>query len=199
LYYKLINMKKIITLLLVILTTNLSISQNSVKIFTKEEYEQHKKTRILEIKLEDSLKNNFNGKKYIDSVLIFLNQYRKENNCNNLELSENLCNVAELQSQYCADRLIVTHEQDNEFLDTPFHRGFIYGEKEVSGEIVSETSISGIIFRKRTIPSAPIENFKRSSAHSSIMKMKNFKRCGISVVQSKLDKNKYYTVIVFSE
>ena len=69
----------------------------------------------------------------------------------------------------------------------------------MSGEIVSETSISGIIFRKRTIPSAPIENFKRSSAHSSIMTMKNFKRCGISVVQSKLDKNKYYTVIVFSE
>jgi len=190
---------KITLILIIIFLLNYTFSQNYVKTFTKEEYEQHKKTRILEMRLEDSLKNNFNGKKYVDSILILLNDYRKENDCGVLKLSESLCMVAELQSTYCADRLIVTHEQDNEFLDTPFHRGFIYGEKEVSGEIVSETSISGIIFRKNTVATAPIENFKRSSAHSSIMKMKNFKRCGISVVQSKLDKNKYYTVIVFSE
>lgn len=197
-YYKNKKMKLQLFLITIFLSKFL-FSQNSVKTFTKEEYEQHKKARIIEIKLEDSLKNNFNDKKHIDSVLILLNRYRKENNCNDLKLSENLCKVAELQSKYCADKLIVTHDQEEESLDTPFHRGFIYGEKEVSGEIVSETSISGIILRKRTIPSAPIENFKRSSAHSSIMKMQNFKRCGISITQSSLDKNKYYTVIVFSE
>ncbi len=35
--------------------------------------------------------------------------------------------------------------------------------------------------------------------HSYIMKKPNNVRCGISIIQSEKDKNKYFTVIVFSD
>lgn len=184
-------MKNSILLIFVLVVTNI-FSQK--KITSSSELLEWKKKK----EINDSLKISFNGEKHVDSVLILLNKYRIENGCNPLVLSDNLSKVAELQSKYCADNLMVTHEQEDESLYTPFDRGLKFNERDVMGEIVSECSIDLLILKNKTIPSSPIENFKKSSGHSGIMKDPTFKRCGISLVQSKEDKNRYYTVIVFS-
>lgn len=184
-------MKNLILLFFVLTLTNF-FSQK--KITTSSELLEWKKKK----EINDSLKISFNGEKYVDSVLILLNKYRIENGCNPLVLSDNLSKVAYLQSKYCADNLITTHDQEDESLSTPFDRGLKFNERDVMGEIVSECSIDLLILKNKTIPSSPIENFKKSSGHSGIMKDPSFKSCGISMVQSEEDKNRYYTVIVFS-
>ena len=166
---------------------------------------QHKITSLSELnewnareKANNLLKVNFDGKSYVDSVLILLNKYRVENGTKPLVLSENLCKVAELQSKYCADNLVITHEQDDEYLTNVFERGLKFNEREVMGEIIIQGSIDLLIYQNRTIPSFIVENFKTSRSHSSIMRGDDYVRCGISLVQSKEDLNRYYAVIVFS-
>ena len=66
------------------------------------------------------------------------------------------------------------------------------------GEIIIQGSIDLLIYQNRTIPSFIVENFKTSRSHSSIMRGDDYVRCGISLVQSKEDLNRYYAVIVFS-
>jgi hypothetical protein len=66
------------------------------------------------------------------------------------------------------------------------------------GEVVAECSIDMLSIKNKTVSVSPVENLIASSAHSSIMKDAKYVRCGISLVQSKKDPNRYYTVIVFS-
>jgi uncharacterized protein YkwD len=148
--------------------------------------------------MNDVLKSNFNGDNYVDSVLILLNEYRVENGVKPLELTENLSKVAKLQSQYCADNLIATHDQEDESLSDPYLRGLKFNERDVMGEVVAECSIDMLSIKNKTVSVSPVENLIASSAHSSIMKDAKYVRCGISLVQSKKDPNRYYTVIVFS-
>ena len=166
---------------------------------------QHKITSVSELNewnkkkhSNDSLKVTFNGESYVDSVLILLNEYRIENGVEPLILTDNLCKVAKLQSQYCADNLICTHDQDDESLSDPFLRGLKFNERDVMGEVVAECSIDLLSTKNKTVPSSPVGNLKLSSGHSQIMRDGKYVRCGISLVQSKKDLNRYYTVIVFS-
>lgn len=166
---------------------------------------QHKITSASELRefnkrkqMNDILKSNFNGESYVDSVLFLLNEYRVENGVEPLILTGNLCKVAKLQSQYCADNLIATHNQDDESLSDPFLRGLKFNEKDVMGEVVAECSIDMLSIKNKTVSSSPVENLKTSSGHSQIMRDGKYVRCGISLVQSKKDSNRYYTVIVFS-
>lgn len=184
-------MKNSLFILSLILVTNL-LGQH--KITSASELREFNKRK----QMNDVLKSNFNGEKYVDSVLILLNEYRVENGVKPLVLTENLSKVAKLQSQYCADNLIATHDQDDESLTDPYLRGLKFNERDVMGEVVSECSIDMLSIKNKTVPSSPIENLKLSGAHSSIMKDVNYIRCGISLVQSKKDPNRYYTVIVFS-
>ena len=166
---------------------------------------QHKITSASELRelnkrkqMNDVLKSNFNGDNYVDSVLILLNEYRVENGVKPLVLTENLSKVAKLQSQYCADNLIATHNQEDESLSGPYLRGLKFNERDVMGEVVAECSIDMLSIKNKTVSVSPVENLIASSAHSSIMKDVKYVRCGISLVQSKKDSNRYYTVIVFS-
>jgi len=166
---------------------------------------QHKITSVSELQewnkvkqKNDLLKSNFNGDEYVDSVLILLNEYRVENGVKPLILSSNLCKVAKLQSQYCADNLIATHNQDDESLSDLYLRGLKFDERNAMGEVIAECTIDMLSIKNKTVPVSPIENLKMSGAHSSIMKDDDYVRCGISLVQSKDDPNRYYTVIVFS-
>ena len=182
-------MKKLITLLLLLLSLS--------------SYSQKKITSIEELrkwnKLVDSTQTHFNGEDNIDSVLILLNEYRVKNGVNTLKLSQSLCEVARIQSEYCAENLIVTHKQNEESLESCFKRGWKYNEYDVSGEVIAERSIKSMLLRDETIYSSPIEGLKLSKGHSFIMKKSEYVRCGISITQSDKDKNRYFTVIVFSE
>ena len=188
-----INMKNLSLILGLLLMTNL-FGQH--KITTMSEYNEWAARK----KTNDLLKVNFDGKSYIDSVLILLNKYRIENGSDPVILSDNLCKVAELQSQYCANNLILTHKQDNEELSELYLRGLKFNERGAMGEIISQCSIDmlSISAKNKTIPSSVIENFKTSSGHSYIMRDETYTRCGISLVQSKKDPNLYYVAIVFS-
>jgi uncharacterized protein YkwD len=186
-------MKKLITLLLVLVSVGgYSQSKYVKKITSLEELERFNDTI-------ENIKTNFNGDNYVDSVLILLNEYRKSNGVEIVTISESLSNVAHLQSQYCADNLIVTHKQNEESLESSFKRGWLFGEYDVIGEIVIERNIKNTLIREETISESIIEGFKRSNGHSYIMKKPNNVRCGISIIQSEKDKNKYFTVIVFSD
>lgn len=146
----------------------------------------------------DSLKKNFNGKDYIDSLLFFLNEYRIEYEANPIILTENLCKVAQLQAQYCADNLILTHDQSDEFLSNVFERGLIFNERNVIAEIAQEGHFDILPFKNGSIPFIIIENFKSSRGHAQIMRDEEYLSCGISLIQSKKDTNLYYIIIVFS-
>ena len=186
-------MKKLITLLLVLVSIN-SYTQNVYhKKFTSFD-EIDKWNESL-----DSLKNNFNGDNYIDSVLILLNEYRKEVGVGELILSESLSKVAKLQSDYCNENSIVTHKQESEDLESSFKRGWKFGEYNVSGEVVYRRSLESSLFRNETPPHIIINSFKNSGGHSYVMKKPEYLRCGISIVQSTKNKDEYYTVIVFSK
>lgn len=185
------KMKNILLILGLFLMTNLLGQHKITSISELNEWNARKKTN-------DLLKVNFDGDSYIDSVLILLNEYRVENGVEPLILTDNLCKVAELQSQYCADNLILTHNQDDESLSSPFLRGLKFNERDVMGEVASECSIDMLSIKNKTVPSSPIENLKKSSSHSQIMRDGKYVSCGISLVQSKRDPNRYYTVIVFS-
>jgi uncharacterized protein YkwD len=167
-------MKKLITLLLVLVSVS--------------SYSQKKITSIEELrewnKLVDSTQTYFNGEDNLDSVLVLLNEYRVENGVNPLILTDNL---------------IVTHKQNEELLESCYQRGWKYGEYGVTGEVIAERSIRSMLLRDETIYSSPIEGLKLSKGHSYIMKKSEYIRCGISMIQSDKDKNRYFTVIVFSE
>jgi uncharacterized protein YkwD len=184
-------MKNSIFILTLFLATNLL---GQYKITSASELREFNKRK----QMNDVLKSNFNGDNYVDSVLILLNEYRVENGVKPLELTENLSKVAKLQSQYCADNLIATHDQEDESLSDPYLRGLKFNEKDVMGEVVSECSIDMLSIKNKTVSVSPIDNLIASSSHSSIMKDAKYVRCGISLVQSKKDPNRYYTVIVFS-
>lgn len=146
----------------------------------------------------NSLKMNFDGKDYIDSVLFFLNEYRIEYGANPIVLTENLCKVAQLQAQYCADNLILTHDQNDELLSSVFERGLKFNERNVMAEIAQEGHFDLLPFKNSTIPFFIIENFKSSRSHAQIMRDKEYMSCGISIIQSIKDTNLYYIIIVFS-
>ena len=110
------KMKNSIFILILFLATNLL---GQYKITSASELREFNKRK----KMNDVLKSNFNGDNYVDSVLILLNEYRVENGVKPLELTENLSKVAKLQSQYCADNLIATHDQEDESLSDPYLRG----------------------------------------------------------------------------
>jgi uncharacterized protein YkwD len=184
-------MKNLLFILSLLLSSNLL---GQYKITSASELQEFNKRK----QMNNSLKTNFNGDEYVDSVLILLNDYRDNNGVGPLVLSENLCKVAKLQSQYCADNLIATHDQDDESLSDPYLRGLKFNERDVMGEVVAECSIDMLSIKNKTVMSSPIENLKLSVSHSSIMKDSKYVRCGISLVQSKKDPNRYYTVIVFS-
>ena len=184
-------MKKLLFILSLFLVTNV-IGQHKITSVTElNEWNARKKTN-------DLLKVNFDGKSYVDSVLILLNEYRVENGSNLVSLSDNLSKVAELQSQYCADNLILTHEQDNNDLTNLYLRGLKFNERNNMGEVIIQCNINGLTIQNRTVSSYPIENLKTSISHSQIMRDNEYVRCGISLVQSKGDPNLYYVVIVFS-
>jgi uncharacterized protein YkwD len=180
-------MKNSIFILTLFLATNLL---GQYKITSASELREFNKRK----QMNDVLKSNFNGDNYVDSVLILLNEYRVENGVKPLELTK----VAKLQSQYCADNLIATHDQEDESLSDPYLRGLKFNERDVMGEVVAECSIDMLSIKNKTVSVSPVENLIASSAHSSIMKDAKYVRCGISLVQSKKDPNRYYTVIVFS-
>ena len=180
----------IITLLI---TSNL-FGQKNKTITTLEGLKEYNK----KAKYYDSLRDNFKPNNYIDSVLIYLNKYRIENNVQPLKLNDNLSKVAELQAKYCADKLILTHYQDNEEYKDWSNRGSALYES-VSGEIALQHSFKWLTTDGGTIPLTTIELFKTSSAHSFLMRHENFKRCGISMVQSEKNKENFYVIIVFSE
>jgi uncharacterized protein YkwD len=184
-------MKNSIFILTLFLATNL-LGQH--KITSASELREFNKRK----QMNDVLKSNFNGDNYVDSVLILLNEYREDNGVGPLILSENLCYVAKLQSQYCADNLIATHDQEDESLNDPYLRGLKFNERDVMGEVVAECSIDMLSIKNKTVSVSPVENLISSSTHSSIMKDSKYVRCGISLIQSKKDPNRYYTVIVFS-
>lgn len=185
------KMKNSLFILTLFLATNLL---GQYKITSASELREFNKRK----QMNDVLKSNFNGENYVDSVLILLNEYRVENGVNPLVLTENLSKVAKLQSQYCADNLIATHDQEDESLSDPYLRGLKFNERDVMGEVVAECSIDMLSIKNKTVSSSPVENLIASSAHASIMKDEKYVRCGISLVQSKQDPNRYYTVIVFS-
>jgi len=184
-------MKNSLFILSLLLVTNL-LGQH--KITSASELREFNKRK----QMNDVLKSNFNGDNYVDSVLILLNEYRVENGVNPLVLTENLSKVAKLQSQYCADNLIATHDQEDESLSDPYLRGLKFNERDVMGEVVAECSIDMLSIKNKTVSSSPVENLKTSSGHSQIMRDGKYVRCGISLVQSKKDSNRYYVVIVFS-
>jgi len=184
-------MKNLSLIFTLFLMTNLLGQHKITSISEYNEWSTRKKTN-------DLLKTNFDGGTYIDSVLILLNEYRVENGVEPLILTDNLCKVAELQSQYCADNLILTHDQDDESLSDPFLRGLKFNERDVMGEVAAECSIDMLSIKNKTVSSSPIENLKTSSGHSQIMRDGKYVSCGISLVQSKRDLNRYYVVIVFS-
>jgi|Laugresu1bdmlbdd_1035124.scaffolds.fasta_scaffold37271_1 uncharacterized protein YkwD len=184
-------MKNSIFILTLFLATNL-LGQH--KITSASELREFNKRK----QMNDVLKSNFNGDNYVDSVLILLNEYRVENGVKPLVLTENLSKVAKLQSQYCADNLIATHDQEDESLSDPYLRGLKFNERDVMGEVVAECSIDMLSIKNKTVSSSPVENLKTSSGHSQIMRDGKYVRCGISLVQSKKDSNRYYAVIVFS-
>ncbi len=185
------KMKNSIFILTLFLATNLL---GQYKITSASELREFNKRK----QMNDVLKSNFNGDNYVDSVLILLNEYRVENGVKPLELTENLSKVAKLQSQYCADNLIATHDQEDESLSDPYLRGLKFNERDVLGEVVAECSIDMLSIKNKTVSVSPVDNLIASSAHSSIMKDAKYVRCGISLIQSKKDPNRYYTVIVFS-
>lgn len=185
------KMKNSIFILTLFLATNL-LGQH--KITSASELREFNKRK----QMNDVLKSNFNGDNYVDSVLILLNEYRVENGVKPLVLTENLSKVAKLQSQYCADNLIATHDQEDESLSDPYLRGLKFNERDVMGEVVAECSIDMLSIKNKTVSSSPVENLKTSSGHSQIMRDGKYVRCGISLVQSKKDSNRYYAVIVFS-
>jgi uncharacterized protein YkwD len=182
-------MKSLITLLLVIIS---SVCYSQKKISSIEELRKWNK-------LVDSTETYFNGKDNIDSVFILLNEYRAENEVRPLILTNSLCDVAKIQSQYCSDNLIVTHKQEDDLLESCYQRGWKYGEYAVTGEVIAERSIRSMLLKNETISSSPINGLKLSKGHSHIMKKPEYVKCGISIVQSDKDKNSYFTVIVFSE
>ena len=182
-------MKNLITLLILLVTLN---GYSQKKISSIEELREWN-DRV------DSVQTHFDSQNHIDSVLILLNEYRVQNGVNSLDLSESLCNVAELQAQYCADSLIVTHKQSDESLESSFKRGWLFGEYDVAGEIIAERSVKSMLLRGETISSSPINGFKNSKGHSYVMKKPEYVRCGISIIQSDTDKNRFFTVIVFSD
>ncbi len=186
-----IKMKKSLFILSLLLSSNLL---GQYKITSVSELQEWNKVK----QKNDLLKSNFNGDEYVDSVLILLNEYRVENGVKPLTLSSNLCKVAKLQSQYCADNLIATHNQDDESLSNLYLRGLKFDERNAMGEVIAECTIDMLSIKNKTVPVSPIENLKMSGTHSSIMKDGDYVRCGISLVQSKDDPNRYYTVIVFS-
>lgn len=180
----------IITLLI---TSNL-FGQKNKTITTLEGLKEYNK----KAKYYDSLRDNFKPNNYIDSVLIYLNKYRIENNVQPLKLNDDLSKVAELQAKYCADKSILTHYQENEDYKDCYNRGLHFNEY-VGGEIALQHSFEWLTIDGGTIPLTTIESFKTSSAHSFLMRHENFKRCGISMVQSEKNKENFYVIIVFSE
>ena len=182
-------MKSLITLLLVIIA---SVCYSQKKISSVDDLRKWNK-------LVDSTQSHFNGEDNIDSVLILLNNYRVENDVNTLILTESLCNVAKIQSKYCSDNLIVTHDQNDDLLSSCYQRGWKYGEYGVTGEVIAERSIRSMLLKNETVSSSPMNGLKLSKGHSYIMKKPEYVKCGISIIQSDKDKNSYFTVIVFSE
>lgn len=188
-----ISMRKLLILLFFILFSQNYFGQKVIKKqFTSfEEIDKWNKSL-------DSLKSNFLGDYFIDSTLVLLNEFREENKVGGLTLSETLCKVAKLQSDYCEKNNTVIHKQEAEDLESCFKRGWKYGEYNVVGEVVSSRSLESSLFKNQTPPHIIIEGFKNSAGHAFVMKKPEYVRCGISIVQSTTDKDKYYTVIVFS-
>jgi len=145
----------------------------------------------------DSLRDNFKEKNHIDSVFILLNQYRVKQGVKPVELDINLNNVANLQATYCAKNNIVTH-RNNDTLNTLYQRGAQFDEYYIRAEVATMNHINALFLTKRSISSAPMYNLQYCTAHAFIMKQPEYTRCGISLVQSKTDTNKFYTIIVFA-
>jgi hypothetical protein len=187
-------MKKIILVFSFLLSISVygQITKNNT-ITTMEELQVYKKRKLM----NDSIRDYFNPNDHIDSVLIYLNNYRIKNNLNILKLDKVLCKVSDLQSKYCADNLILTHIQENEDFKSCFQRGLRFNEY-VDGEIAAECTFNGLTIREETVPSSPMLGFEQSKGHSFLMSQPTYKRCGISLMQSKKNKDIYYTIIVFS-
>jgi uncharacterized protein YkwD len=172
-----------------------------VKHETLSSVEDMRKFRM-EMKKEDSIKqsikNNFVGSKYVDSVFILINEYRVKNGVEPLILSKNLSNVSDLQANYCSDNFTITHRQPDESMVTCLERGYKFNEKSVMGEVIALNIIENLIDKKIKFQNGPVDNFKKSPAHSEIILDPKFVRCGVSIKETK-DKSKFYTVIVFSE
>jgi uncharacterized protein YkwD len=148
-------------------------------------------------KFTDSLKANFNAKDHIDSVFILLNEYRVSQGVDPVEFDKNLCKVADIQAEYNATNDIVTHD-NVDTLNTLRKRGMQFGEYYVAAEVATMNHIHALFLTKRSISSAPMYNLQYCTAHAFIMKQPEYTRCGISLVQSKTDTNKFYTIIVFA-
>ena len=186
-------MKKII-LSISILLSGIAFSQEDQTVCKITTIEQ---LRCLN-KYVGDLQTSFNGKDHVDSVLILLNEYRKEYNLKPIVLSESLCDVAAIQAQYCADNLICTHENTNIGSESLTDRAIQFKEYNVIGEIALQTSFMSNFATNETCCVHPIEMFKYSPGHANIMKNSKNKRCGISLIQSQKDTKKYFVVIVFS-
>ena len=148
-------------------------------------------------KFTDSLKSNFNAEDYIDSVFILLNEYRVDQGVDPVEFDKNLCKVADIQAEYNATNDIVTHD-NVDTLNTLRKRGIQFGEYYVAAEVATVSGFTDSGLSNRTIPMLPMYNLQYSTAHAFIMKQPEYTKCGISLVQSKTDTNKFYTIIVFA-
>ena len=149
------------------------------------------------VKFTDSLKSNFNPADHIDSVFILLNKYRVKQGVNPVEFDKNLCKVADIQAEYNATNDTVTHNNVDS-LNTIHKRGMQFGEYYVAAEVATVSGFTDAGLINKTISMLPMYNLQYSPAHAFIMKQPEYTRCGISLVQSKTDTNKFYTIIVFA-
>ena len=190
---------KNLMLVLVLLVSGIGYSQDHcfcdfVRSRSTKTYEFKDQSHLMEyLRFNDSLRKNFNGVVVEDSILFLINKDRISNNLTTLVRDTILDKASELQSKYCANNSITTHDNpiEGDFQD----RGRKFGLKY---EVVTNMTLEIVYTKQKSPAQLVVCNFLLSKGHTYAIRDPENTKCGISVHRSPYNHNDFYTVIVFS-
>jgi uncharacterized protein YkwD len=180
-------MKKVMTLLLVLVSISSYSQQNPAKLYLK-------KSPTVELTIEEfnyiiEFSNKCTNMDSLEKEVYYIfNEYRKYVGLDTLILDSTLSKAAEIQSKYCFSINECTHDNKNIEHSTPIKRlqsvdknnNIIY-----EGEIASKHCIMGALSRKRTISEDILDGFYTSLSHRKIIEKSDSTMVGISIHKHK--------------
>ena len=188
-------MKKLITLLLVLVTLNGYSQANPAKLYN--ESGEKRKTSYEEIKYAVELSNTLNLDSLTKEVYYIFNEYRRYVGLDTLIFDSILTKAAEIQSKYCLSISESTHSNENTNYETPIKRLKNVDKNNTlkyTGEISSIKSIFVSVNRKRSISEDILDGFYTSLPHRKILEEDYSTKIGISIHRYK---DELYTIAVF--